>query len=215
MKSDIPVAGVAHQAGTVPVRQRPGHVGARQRLQGPRAGQPLRRGHQLLPQHRRGEPGADGDGQRAAGRRPPAAPDGRLGPGDRDDRTVDLRWTRSDDLLRPARAARSSRCCAMSPARSGSTSTTAAHRPLAGRPSPGRPSVCAAAHPQADAVMHTDRAAVRAPHHRARRTRWPRTLRGQLATGGRIPAARGCSSASCQVPRSRPRPACPRRRLAR
>ena len=57
----------------LPVRQRPGHLGARRRLQGPRAGQPLRRGHELLPQHRGGQPGADRDGQRDAGRRPPAA----------------------------------------------------------------------------------------------------------------------------------------------
>ena len=48
----------------LPVRHRPGHVGARRRLQGPRARQPLRRRHELLPEHRRREPGAHGDGQR-------------------------------------------------------------------------------------------------------------------------------------------------------
>ena len=42
----------------LPLRHRPGHLGARRRLQGPRARQPLRRRHELLPQHRRGEPGA-------------------------------------------------------------------------------------------------------------------------------------------------------------
>jgi LuxR family maltose regulon positive regulatory protein len=43
-------------------------LGARRQLQGPRTGQPLCGGHQLLPEHRRGEPGADRDGQRPAGR---------------------------------------------------------------------------------------------------------------------------------------------------
>ena len=71
MKMNIPVAGCAHQAGTVPVRHRPGDLGARRRLQGPRARQPLCRRHQLLPQHRRGEPGTDGDRQRHPGRRAP------------------------------------------------------------------------------------------------------------------------------------------------
>ena len=40
------------------------------RLPGARGRQPLRRRHELLPEHRRGQPGADGDGERAAGRRP-------------------------------------------------------------------------------------------------------------------------------------------------
>ena len=55
------------------VRQRPGDLGARHRLQGARGRQPLRRRHQLLPEHRRGEPGPHRDGQRPARRRPPAA----------------------------------------------------------------------------------------------------------------------------------------------
>ena len=59
----------------LPVRQRPGHVGARRQLQGPRAGQPVRRGHQHLPQHRGGEPGPHRHGQRHPGRRAPAQPD--------------------------------------------------------------------------------------------------------------------------------------------
>src|SRR5438046_1558931 len=42
---------------------RPGHA-----LQGPRAGQPVRGRHQLLPEHRRREPGTDRDGERAARR---------------------------------------------------------------------------------------------------------------------------------------------------
>ena len=40
-------------------------------LQGARARQPLRRRHQLLPEHRRGEPGAHRDGQRDPRRRAP------------------------------------------------------------------------------------------------------------------------------------------------
>ena len=35
MKNDIPVAGCAHQAGTVPLRHRPGHLGARRRTARP------------------------------------------------------------------------------------------------------------------------------------------------------------------------------------
>src|SRR5262249_29144057 len=58
--------------GHVPVRQRPGDVGARHHLPRARGRQPLRRRHQLLPEHRRGEPGADRDGQWAARRRPSA-----------------------------------------------------------------------------------------------------------------------------------------------
>ena len=49
----------------LPLRDRPGAVGAQHRLPRPRGRQPLRRRHELLPEHRRGEPGADGDGQRA------------------------------------------------------------------------------------------------------------------------------------------------------
>ena len=48
--------------GHLPVRHRSGHLGARRQLQGPRAGQPLRGGHQLLPEHRSGEPGPDRHG---------------------------------------------------------------------------------------------------------------------------------------------------------
>ena len=55
-----------------PVRGRSRHVGARHQLPGPRGGQPLRRRHELLPEHRRGEPGSDGDGERASRRRPSA-----------------------------------------------------------------------------------------------------------------------------------------------
>ena len=60
----------------VQVRERSGHLGAEHRLPRARAGQPLRGRHELLPLDRRREPGADGDGQRAPRRRPPAGPNG-------------------------------------------------------------------------------------------------------------------------------------------
>ena len=72
LKNEIPIAGVAHQAGTVRFGADPATSVARRQLQGARARQPVRRRHQLLPEHRRGEPGPHGDRQRAAGRRPPA-----------------------------------------------------------------------------------------------------------------------------------------------
>ena len=56
----------------VPVRHRPRDVGARRELQGARARQPVRRRHELLPEHRGGEPGAHGDGERDPRRRAPA-----------------------------------------------------------------------------------------------------------------------------------------------
>ena len=97
MKMNIPVAGVAHQAGTCRFGDRSGDVGARRRLQGPRARQPLRRRHQLLPEHRRREPGAHGDGQRHPRRRAP-----RRTP--RDERCADgRRRTHARRGLRPAR----------------------------------------------------------------------------------------------------------------
>ena len=77
LKNDIPVAGCAHQAGTCRFGDRPGDLGARHRLPGARGRQPLRRRHELLPEHRRGEPGADRDGQRGARRRPPPRAPGR------------------------------------------------------------------------------------------------------------------------------------------
>ena len=49
-------------------------VRAEHRLPRARARQPLRGRHELLPEHRRSESRPDGDGQRAAGRRPPARP---------------------------------------------------------------------------------------------------------------------------------------------
>ena len=59
------------------VRKRSEQLRARQHLQGPRTRQPVRRRHELLPEHRRGQPRADGDGERAAGRRSPARAKGR------------------------------------------------------------------------------------------------------------------------------------------
>ena len=68
----IPLAGVAHQCGTVRFGDDPATLGARRQLQGARPRQPLRRRHELLPVVERREPGADRDGERAARRRPPA-----------------------------------------------------------------------------------------------------------------------------------------------
>ncbi len=48
----------------LPVRQRSRDFGARRALQGPRSRQPLRRRHELLPEHRRREPGAHRNGER-------------------------------------------------------------------------------------------------------------------------------------------------------
>ena len=61
MDMNIPVAGCAHQAGTCPFRERPRILGARRALQDPRARQPVRGRHELLPQHRCREPGPDRD----------------------------------------------------------------------------------------------------------------------------------------------------------
>ena len=72
LKNEIPIAGLCAPGRDVPVRQRSEDVGAGRQLQGPRARQPVRRRYELLPEHRRREPGADGDGERAARRRPSA-----------------------------------------------------------------------------------------------------------------------------------------------
>src|ERR1019366_2766980 len=60
--------------GHLPVRHRPRHLGSRRQLQGPRTRQPVRRRHQLLPQQRRGDPGAHRHGQRDPRGRAPAEP---------------------------------------------------------------------------------------------------------------------------------------------
>ena len=70
LKNEIPVAGCAHQAGTCRFGGRPS-VRPERRLPSPRGRQPLHRRYELLPEHRRRESGADGDGQRPASRRPP------------------------------------------------------------------------------------------------------------------------------------------------
>ena len=62
LKNDIPIAGVLTRRAPW-IRDRPGDLRPRRRLQGPRARQPVRRRHQLLPEHRRREPGAHGDGR--------------------------------------------------------------------------------------------------------------------------------------------------------
>ena len=77
LKNEIPVAGCAHQAGTCRFGTDPETSVLEHGLPRARARQPLRGRHELLPEHRRGEPGADGDGERAAGGRPPARTAGR------------------------------------------------------------------------------------------------------------------------------------------
>ena len=72
MDMSIPVAGVAHQAGTCRFGTDPATSVLDEQLQGARGRQPLRRRHQLLPEHRRGEPGAHRDGERDPRRRAPA-----------------------------------------------------------------------------------------------------------------------------------------------
>src|SRR5262249_20822197 len=63
--------------GHLSLRDGPGNVRARRRLQGARARQPLRRRHERLPEYRSGQPGAHRHGQLAARRRPPARAHGR------------------------------------------------------------------------------------------------------------------------------------------
>ena len=77
LKNDIPVAGCAHQAGTCRFGTDPAQLRPRHRLPGARGRQPLRRRHELLPEHRRRQPGADRDGQRPARRGPPPRAHGR------------------------------------------------------------------------------------------------------------------------------------------
>ena len=75
LKNEMDIAAVAHQAGTCRFGKDPATSVLDVELQGARAGQPLRRRHQLLPEHRRGEPGPDRDRERAPrrGSPPPAA----------------------------------------------------------------------------------------------------------------------------------------------
>ena len=67
----IPLAGVAHQNGTIRFGNRPEDVGARSQLQGARSGQSVRRRRQLLSVERRRESGAHHHGERAARGRSP------------------------------------------------------------------------------------------------------------------------------------------------
>ena len=67
MKNEIPVAGVAHQAGTCRFGTDPESSALNRDCRAHRGRQPLRRRHELLPEHQRREPGADGDGQRYSG----------------------------------------------------------------------------------------------------------------------------------------------------
>ena len=77
MKNEIPVAGVAHQAGTCRMGEDADDVGREPRLPRARGRQPVRRRHERLPVDRRGQPGADRDGELDPRRRPPAGADGR------------------------------------------------------------------------------------------------------------------------------------------
>ena len=72
LKNEMDITAVGPPGGHLPLRQGSEDVGARHQLQGARARQPLRRRHQLLPQHRRREPGPHRDSERAARGRPPA-----------------------------------------------------------------------------------------------------------------------------------------------
>ena len=72
LKNEIPIAGCAHQAGTVRFGTDPATSVLDVNCKAHERRQPVRRRHELLPEHRRGEPGPDRDGQRAAGGRPPA-----------------------------------------------------------------------------------------------------------------------------------------------
>ena len=67
----IPLAGNAHQSGTVRFGQRSRQLGAGRQLPRARCGQPVRRRHELLPLEQRRKSCADGDGECAACRRPP------------------------------------------------------------------------------------------------------------------------------------------------
>ena len=70
MKSDVPVAGCADQAGTVRFGHDPDASVLGPNCRGARSRQPLCGGHELLPEYRRGQPSADGYGERFEGRRP-------------------------------------------------------------------------------------------------------------------------------------------------
>jgi len=72
LSQQVPLAGIAHNCGTVRFWYRPEAVCARPQLQSARRRQPLRSRHQLLSILERREPRAYRHGQRAARRRPPA-----------------------------------------------------------------------------------------------------------------------------------------------
>ena len=58
--------------GHMSLRNRSGDIGPERRLPSARGRQPVRRRHELLPEHRRRQPGPDRDGELAPRRRPPA-----------------------------------------------------------------------------------------------------------------------------------------------
>ena len=67
LKNEIPIAGCAHQAGTVRFGTDPATSVLDVNCKAHERRQPVRGRHELLPEHRRREPGADRDGQCAAG----------------------------------------------------------------------------------------------------------------------------------------------------
>ena len=72
LKNEIPVAGCAHQAGTCRFGTDPDSSVLNTDCRAHERRQPVRRRHELLPEHRRGQPGAHRDGERDPRRRPPA-----------------------------------------------------------------------------------------------------------------------------------------------
>ena len=71
-----PCRGLCTHGRHLPLRLRPGDVGAERRLPRTRGRQPVRRRHQRVPVDRRGQPGTDRDGELASRRRPLARADG-------------------------------------------------------------------------------------------------------------------------------------------
>ena len=69
LHKSMPIGATAHQAGTVRFGTDPAASALDVELQSARRRQPLRRGHQLLPKHRRREPVPDRHRERLAGRR--------------------------------------------------------------------------------------------------------------------------------------------------
>ena len=72
LKNEIPVAGVAHQAGTCRFGTDPANSVLDTNCKAHELDNLYVVDTSFVPEHRRRQPGAHGDGQRAAGRGPPA-----------------------------------------------------------------------------------------------------------------------------------------------